>query len=272
GYAGVEALAEMESLVRDALRWYPNLRRSDTRWVIVEAQDRLLPGLDPKLAEYTARVLRRRGIEVHLHTRLLGCVDRHVVLSNGTEYTSDTIVWTVGQRSSPLAAETGFPLDDRGRVIVDDHLRVAGVPDAYALGDSAAVPDPEGGTCPPTAQHALRQGLRCGRNVAADHGAGRAAPFTYRNRGLAVTLGRGEGTAQVRRFTFTGWAAWWMGRSYHLVMTPGLGRKARIVGDWTLGLLFPRDIAQLGSLGKPSPLDPPVQSAEEGSHRPNGAE
>jgi NADH dehydrogenase len=254
GYAGVEALAEMESLVRDTLRRYPNLRLDDTRWVLVEAQDRLLPGLDRKLAVYTERVLKRRGVELHLSTRMESGAGRRVVLSDGTEYHSDTIVWTVGQRPSPFVAAAGFPLDERGRVIVDDHLRVVGVPDAYAIGDSAAVPDPEGGICPPTAQHALREGLRCGRNVAADYGAGEARPFTYRNRGLAVTLGRGQGTAQVKRFTFTGWPAWWMGRSYHLLMMPGASRKARIVTDWTLSLLFPRDIAQLGSLGQPSPL------------------
>jgi NADH dehydrogenase len=92
--------------------------------------------------------------------------------------------------------------------------------------------------------------------VAADYGVGRAGPFTYRTRGLAVTLGRGEGTAQVKRWTFTGWPAWFMGRSYHLLMTPGVGRKARVVSDWTMGVLFPRDIAQLGSLGRPNPLEP----------------
>ena len=258
GYAGVEALAELRSLVADALRRYPKLAPSDFRWVLVEAQDRLLPGLDSRLASYTDRQLRRLGVELHLNTRMESCVDNCVVLTGDVEpYVSDTIVWTAGQRASPLVAGLGLALDDRGRVIVDDHLRVPGYPDIYALGDSAAVPDPDGGLCPATAQHALRQGRLCGRNVAADYGVGTAGPFTYRNRGLAVTLGRGEGTAQVKRFTFTGWPAWWMGRSYHLYMTPGMSRRARIVSDWTLSLLFPRDIAQLGTLGRPTPLGQP---------------
>ena len=125
-----------------------------------------------------------------------------------------------------------------------------------AVGDGAAVPDPDGGLCPGTAQHAMRQGWQAAVNLAADLGVGTAGPFSYRTRGLAVTLGRNSGTAQVRRATFTGFLAWWMGRSYHLLMMPGLARKVRIVGDWTISMFFPRDVAQLGALGTPTPLPP----------------
>jgi NADH dehydrogenase len=260
GYAGVEALAELESLARDALKRYPGLSAGDCRWVLVEATGRLLPGLDERLARYTERVLRRRGVELHLSATLEGCTDSVVTLSDRAvaPFRSGTIVWTAGQRPSPLGRHAGLPVDDRGRVLVDDHLRVKGFPEVYAIGDGAAVPDPAtGGICPPTAQHALRQGLRCGDNVAADLGVGSAAPFDYRTRGLAVTLGRNAGTAQVRGATFTGFLAWWMGRSYHLLMMPGMARRARVVGDWTISLLFPRDVSQLGSLGAPTPLAPP---------------
>jgi NADH dehydrogenase len=259
GYAGVEALAELESLARDALRAQWRVRRDDMRWVLVEASDSLLPGLDKRLSRYTEKVLRRRGVEVHLGCQLQSAEDGKVVLSNDrvAPYPSGTIVWTAGQRPAPLAAHLGLPLDDRGRVVVDDHLRVKGVADVYAVGDVAAVPDPIGGICPATAQHAMRQGARAGKNAAADLGVGSAGPFRYKTRGLAVTLGKWQGTAQVRKLTFTGFVAWWMGRSYHLLMTPGLGRKVRIVTDWTMSLLFPRDISQLGMLGRPSPLDPP---------------
>lgn len=259
GYAGVEALAELESLARDALRSYRRLRPADLRWVLVEAAPNLLPGLDDRLARYSADNLRRRGVELHLSTRMTSCEGGIVRLSDPATapYPSATIVWTTGQRPHPLLSTLGLPLDARGRVVVDAYLRVPGAPDVYALGDGAAVPDPAGGTCPPTAQHALRQGHLAARNVAADLGVGKAAPFRYRNRGLAVTLGEGEGTAQVLGRTFSGFPAWWMGRSYHLLMTPGAARKARIVSDWTISLLFPRDVSQLGALGRPSPLVPP---------------
>lgn len=250
GYAGVEALAELESLARDALRMYPKLRSGDMRWVLVEAQPTLLPGIHPTLARYTERVLRKRGVEVYTESRLASCVDGIVTLDRAdiAPYRSETIVWTAGQRPSPFVAGLGLPLDGRGRVVVDEHLAVPGWSLTYAVGDAAAVPDPDGGTCPPTAQHALRQGRVAAINAAADLGIGTRRPFRYRNRGLAVTLGRWRGTAQVKRLSFTGPIAWWMGRSYHLLMLPGLSRKVRVVTDWTLSLVFPRDVAQLGSL------------------------
>lgn len=257
GYAGVEALAELESFAVDALRNYPRLDAGDFRWVLVEARDSLLAGLDPRLARYSERNLRRRGVHVYLATTLESCIDRRVVLSHPgiPPFRSETIVWAAGQRPSPLVAGMGLPTDRHGRLIVDDHLRVEGRDDLFAMGDAAAVPDPDGGMCPPTAQHALRQAYLCARNVAASYGVGTRAPFRYRNRGLAVTLGRSQGTAQVRQLTFTGPIAWWMGRSYHLIMMPGLARKARVLTDWTISTAFPRDLSQLGALGRPSPLE-----------------
>ena len=258
GYAGVEALAEMESLVGDALPTYPNLSRHDLRWVLIEARNSLLPGLDPRLARYSERHLRRRGVEILLETWLESCVDRKVVVSNPgvAPYVSDTIVWATGQRPSPLVSSLGLATDEAGRLIVDDQIRAIGRADVYALGDAAAVPDPDGGICPGTAQHAVRQAKVCARNVAAALGVGDPTRFTYRNRGLAVTLGRNQGTAQVYRFTFTGVLAWLMGRSYHLLMMPGLARKVRVVADWTTSMLFPRDLSQLGALGRRAPLAP----------------
>ncbi len=258
GYAGVEALAELESLSRDALRAYPSLAPAEFRWVLVEAADRLLPALDAKLARHTLKVLLARRIEVRLGTKMTSCEGRRVTLSDPTisPFDSATIVWTAGQRPSPMVADLDLELDDRGRVVVDDQLRPAGHDHVFVVGDAAAVPDPSrpGEACPPTAQHALRQGQAAGDNVAAVLGVGEPRAFSYRTRGLAVTLGRNQGTAQVYRWHAKGFLAWWMGRAYHLVMLPGTGRKARILTDWTLSECFPRDIAQLGSLGAPSPL------------------
>jgi NADH dehydrogenase len=262
GYAGVEGLAELESLAHDASSHYRRVTPEDMRWVLVEAADSLLPGISGRLARYTERQLRRRGIEIHLSTRLESCLDGKVVLSDPTvaPYDSPTIVWTAGQRPNPLAAEAGLPVDERNRVVVDEELRVSGHTGVFALGDCAAVPNRKGSLSPATAQHAMREGLVCGRNVAADLGVGTSARFTYGDRGLAVTLGNGRGTAEVYHLTFTGFLAWWMGRSYHLLMMPGLARRARVVSDWTIGLLFPRDTSQFGEVGPPPRLPPPPAS------------
>ncbi len=256
GYAGVEALAELESLARAATRRYERTRPQDMRWVLVEATDTLLPGISPRLAKYTERQLRRRGIEVRLSTRLVSCEGGVVRLDDPAvaPYECPTTVWTTGQRSNSLGADTGLPVDERGRVVVDDHLRVRGQDKIYALGDAAAVPHRKGKLAPPTAQHAMREGVTCGRNLAADLGVGKHRPFRYGNRGLAVTLGNGKGTVELYGVTFTGFLAWWMGRSYHLLMMPGLARRARVVSDWTIALFFPRDTAQIGTPGPRPPL------------------
>lgn len=256
GYAGVEALAELESMAADAVKRYPRIARRDIRWVLIEAADTLLPGLSPRLAKYTLANLQARGVEIHLLTRMTSCEDRVVRTDDATfaPYRSETIVWTAGQRPGSDVARWGFPVDDHGFVPVDDHMRVRGLPGVFAIGDAAAVPAPGGGLAPMTAQHAVRQARVAARNIAAELGAGSPRAYDYRDRGLAVTLGKWQGTAQVKMLTFTGALAWWMGRSYHLVMMPGFARKSRVVADWTMSLLFPRDVSQLGSLGRPAPL------------------
>jgi NADH dehydrogenase len=197
---------------------------------------------------------------LHLSSYLTSCENGNVTLSDPTvaPFPSGTIVWTAGQQPSELPRASGLPVDERGRVPVDEFLRVADTPATFAIGDAAAVPDPAeaGRPCPPTAQHALRQGVVAANNAAAALGVGEITPFRYRNRGLAVTLGRNQGVAQVKRLTFTGPLAWFMGRSYHLLMMPGLARKSRVVSDWTISLFFPRDVSQLGGLGQPSVLPP----------------
>ena len=168
GYAGVEALAELEDLARCACRHYRTVRREDMRWVLVEAATGLLPEIGRGLGAYALERLRRRGIEVHLNTRLESAVGGRMVLSDGESFEAGTLVWTTGVRAHPLVAGLGFPVDERGRLIADEYLRVSAVEGAWTAGDCAAVPDlTTGGTCPPTAQHALRQGRHLAKNLVA---------------------------------------------------------------------------------------------------------
>jgi NADH dehydrogenase len=252
GYAGVEALGELEDLVRAAMRYYPGLDRSDVRWYLVEAASSILPEIGEDLAAYAREHLERRGIRVLLSTRLESATDGVMRLSDGTEFRADTLVWTTGVRPHPLAARAGFPVDERGRVLVDEFLRVRGVEGAWAAGDSAAVPDlTTGGLCPPTAQHALRQARRLASNLLAGLDGRPPVAFRYANRGQLVSLGRYKGVARVMGIRLRGVAAWWVHRTYHLSRMPTVNRKVRIALDWTVGILFPRDVVQLGSLQHP---------------------
>jgi NADH dehydrogenase len=251
GYAGVEALAELSDLVDDALRYYPGLKRVPRRWVLVDAAPTILPEIPSRLGEYAARELEKRGIEIHVDTTVAEVDDRSVTLADGTQISTDTLVWTAGVVPNPLLKEFGLPLDDRGRVVVDETLRVEGRTNVWALGDCARVPNirsdrPD----PPTCQHALRQARRLARNLRR----GETKPYGYRMLGQVATLGRYKGIADVLGLRLRGFPGWFVTRTYHLYQLPLLSRKLRVVADWTTSLLFRRDIAELGALGHPPGL------------------
>jgi NADH dehydrogenase len=256
GYAGLEALAELQDFAAEALAFYPRARLHGMRWILVEAQGRVLPEIDEGLAEYAARELRGRGIDIRLGTTLDELGATWARLSTGETVPTRTLVWTAGVTPHPSSRHLGVQLDERGRIPVDDHLRVRGEHDVWALGDAAAVPDPakHGAPCPPTSQHAIRQAKTAARNVAASLGVGVEQPFGYRSRGQFVNLGRYEAVAKVFGLTLRGFPAWWLARTYHVSQIPGTARKVRAVMDWTIGLPFSRDIAEIGSIGKPRPL------------------
>jgi NADH dehydrogenase len=270
GYAGLEALAELQDFAADAMDRYPRARLQGMRWILVEATDRVLPEINPRLADYAVRELRGRGIEIRLGTMLSSLEPDAATLSTGERIPTRTTVWTTGVAPHPSLRELSVPLDDRGRVEVDRYMRVKGMNGVWAIGDAAAVPDPSAGLAkptPPTAQHAIRQGRAVAANIAAELGNGQAEPFSYRNRGGFVNLGRHKGVAMVGPFAFSGFPAWWMTRSYHVTQIPGLTRKIHAVADWTVGLPFRRDVAELGSIGHPRPLRA-EEYAHGGSHRP----
>jgi NADH dehydrogenase len=254
GYAGLEALAELQDFAADAMDSYPRARLHGMRWVLVEASDRVLPEIDRELADYALRELRGRGIDIRLQTTLEEVTADSARLSNGEVLPTRTVVWTAGVKAQPILAELNLPLDERGRVPVDSYLRVQGMDSVWAIGDCAAAPDPRGGTCPPTAQHAVRQGPVAARNIAAELGIGSPRPFEYRSEASFVNLGRYKAVGRIGDRTFRGFPAWWMARTYHMSQIPGAARKFRAVLDWTAGLPFRRDIAEVGTIGKPKPL------------------
>jgi NADH dehydrogenase len=252
GYAGVEALAELSDLVRDALRHYPSLRGEPQRWVLVDAAPKILPEIPSRLGEYAARQLTKRGMEIHVGTTLESVEADAATLSNGDRIPTHTVVWTAGVKANPVLSQFGLPLDERGRVKVDGTLRVEGHEHVWALGDGAAVPNlatPDA-VDPPTSQHALRQARRLAKNLS-----GEQKPYRYRMLGQVATLGRYKGIADVLGLRLTGFLGWFVTRTYHLYQLPLLSRKLRVVTDWTTSLFFRRDIAELSMLGHPNRLD-----------------
>lgn len=258
GFAGVEAIAEAEDMVRSALRDHTTVRREDVRFTLIEAAGRIMPEVTDDLGEYALEQLRERGIEVKLSTRLDSCVDGVVQTSDGDEFETDTIVWTAGMKANPVLAQTDLPLDDRGRVITLTDLRVADadgnvIEGAWAAGDCAAVPDltTPGEFCAPTAQHAVRQGKALGRNLGNQLKGRPVADYKHSSLGLVASMGLYRGVAQVGPIKLRGFPAWFMHRTYHMLAMPTVNKKLRVVVDWTMALVGRRDVVPLGSLHNP---------------------
>ncbi len=249
GYAGVEALAELEDMARDACDYYPNIEAEDMRWVLVEATDRILPEVGTDMGRYTIEALRRRGIEVMLKTLLKSAEHSRVVLSDGEEFGTGTLVWTAGVKPNPLVKKTDLPVDDKDRVKATAELTVDGLENAFTAGDIAAVPDltKPGEFCAPNAQHAVRQAKVLASNVVAALRGRQLKPYKHAYAGSVASLGLHKGVAQIYGIKLRGIVAWFMHRTYHLSRMPTLNRKARVTADWTLALFFKREVVSLGS-------------------------
>ena len=258
GYAGVEGLAELQDFAAEAIRSYPRSRAEGMRWVLAEANERIMQEVPASLSEFAERELRGRGVEVRTGTTLREVTARGATLSDGEAIPARTVVWTAGVKPSPVVGKLGFPLDGGGRVVVDPTMRVNGHPQVWAIGDCAAVPDAArpGQPCPPTAQHAIRQGRLVARNVAETLRGSTPRPFRYRTKGVVAELGHNKAVAITLGVRWRGFPAWFIARTYHLLLMPGLGRRLRLLADWNVALLFGRDVSSPGRLGSPTPLVP----------------
>jgi NADH dehydrogenase len=258
GYAGVEALAELEDMARYASRYYHDLQPEDLKFLLVEASDRILPEVGEEMGRYALRELRARNIDVRLNTRLDSCEDRVAHLSDGSRYPTRTLVWTAGVKPHPILGAIGLPLDGRGRLKCTATLRVDGVDHAWAAGDAAAVPDLASAEnhntqaeCAPNAQHAVRQAKVLADNIAAALHGTETTEYRHAYAGSVASLGLHKGVAHVYGRKLKGYPAWFMHRAYHLSRVPTFNRKARVLAEWVLAGLFKREIVSLGSLENP---------------------
>ncbi len=260
GFAGVEAIAELEDLARYATRNYPTIDPEDLRFVMIEGSGRILPEVTQPMGEWAMEEMKKRGIEFHLNTFLSSCVDGHVKTSTGVEFESDTIVWTAGVKANPVLKEASdLPVDKLGRVIVLPTLQVADadgnvVPDAWAAGDCAAVPDVlnPGQFCPPNAQHAIREAVVLADNIVAKRAGHVPHEYKHKSVGVVASLGLYTGVAELFGFLkLRGFLAWAAHRSYHVMAMPTGNRKLRIIIGWIGQFLMGREIVSLGSVHDP---------------------
>ncbi|GIE95943.1 NAD(P)/FAD-dependent oxidoreductase [Paractinoplanes rishiriensis] len=283
GFAGIEALAEMEDVVREAIgKYYPELDQDEVRFVLVEATKRILPEVGPEMGAYAARELDKRGIDLRLDTRLESCVDGDIVLAessrsgkpqdnpdDGERFRAETLVWTAGVKPSPMLDHTDLPRGPRGHVTCAPTLQVVDgdrvLDGAWAAGDCAQVPDltNPGAYCSPSAQHAVRQAKVLADNIRSVILGFEPENYRHRYVGSVAGLGLYKGVAHVYGLKVKGMPAWFMHRTYHMSRIPSFNRKVRVVADWTLAFVLRRETIALGQLHAPrdefTHVTPPVR-------------
>jgi NADH dehydrogenase len=260
GFTGIEVLGELLSLASAMIKRYPELGPDDLTFHLVEAKERVLPEVGTEPARWVVRSLRDRGARVHLRTSLISAENGHLVLSDGEEFDSDLIIWTAGNAATEvISRHTDLPTDRSGLLIVRPDLRVGSddlpIVDAWAAGDDALIPDlasdVPGARTVPNAQHAVRQGKRVGRNIAAQLHGGKLRPYVHHSIGVVATLGIGRGIFQYHRLVITGPPAWLIHRGYHVLAVPMWERKVRVAAGWVTQAVFGRDLVSLEPVQHP---------------------
>jgi NADH dehydrogenase len=246
GYTGVEVAGELVDFLGSIIRFYRGIALRETTILLIEGGPKLLPDLLPRMGEYSAAFLARRGVKVQVDALVSQVDSRGIKLRDGRRVDAATIVWSAGVRPSPFIASLPLPHARNGGIVVKGDMSVEGRDGVWALGDCAWIPKPGGGFYPATAQHAIREGPVLAENVVAVMRGGVTRPFTWKSLGTMASLGGRRGVVGFPNgFVLTGFPAWWLWRTYYLARIPGWYRKARVAFDWLLALIFPRDIAQL---------------------------
>jgi NADH:ubiquinone reductase (H+-translocating) len=214
----------------------------------------LLPDLPPQMGEYTTRNLLRRKVQLVIGDGVTRIDERGIALQSGEVIPCATIVWSAGVRPSPVLKDLpGIEHARNGGLVVHPDMSVVGREGVWALGDCAWVPMKPGADLadknawfPATAQHAIREGPTLADNLVATLRGEPTIPFRYTSLGTMASLGARRGVALMPGgFVLTGFLAWVLWRTYYLARLPGADRRFRVLLDWTLGVLFPRDIAEM---------------------------
>ena len=263
GFAGVETVAGINDFVRKALRSYPHLTEDMLRIVLVHPGPVILPELEGQLSAYAQKKLASRKVEIRLNTKVEGFSGKAVRLTDGTTIPTNTLVWTAGISPNPLLEAIPCP-KERGRLLVTESLELPEWPGVWALGDCAAIPDRQTGKFhPPTAQHALRQGKIVAHNIAAAVMGTKEKRFNFSTFAQLAAIGQRTGVANILGMNFSGFVAWWLWRTIYLSKLPRFEKKLRVAFDWTLDLIFSKDLVQFLDIRTPMVPHPEAHSSHE---------
>ncbi len=248
GYAGTETAACLQRLTVNAVKRYPRLDPRLIRWHLIDIAPKLMPELGDKLGRSALEVLRARGIEVSLGVSVAEAGPEKVTFTDGRVVPCRTLIWTAGVAASPLVST--FDAETvRGRLAVTPEMRLPGFDGVFALGDAAAVPDLTkggGAVCPPTAQHASRQGRTLADNLIATLRRRPLKPYSHRDLGLVVDLGGKDAVSKPVGIELHGVPAQAVARGYHWSALRTNVAKARVMTNWMLNAVAGDDFVRTG--------------------------
>jgi NADH:ubiquinone reductase (H+-translocating) len=245
GLVGVELFGEMTAFVDGIVPMYHHVKRDEVRFVLLQAGDRIMPEIDPKLADYGAGVLRKRvGTVIQTMAPVRAIEPGKVHLANET-IEAKTIILAAGIVPNPVVAALPVEKDRGGHIVVDGTMRCPSHPEVWALGDCAAIQAPDGKRYPNLAQHAMREARVLAQNIQGVLQGQAPQPFVYDTMGMMGSLGHARAFGQLLKVKVRGVVAWFVRRTYYLLQMPGWGRRLRIMIDWTFALLFRPDIVKI---------------------------
>lgn len=265
-FTGVEVAGEFDIFLKQASRYYKNIDPSDCKITLLEISGRILPALDEDLSSYAEDHLRKRGINIRLHTTLSRVGASRITLNDDSQLHTRTVVWCAGIAPNPLISSLSLPTNRRGYIRCENDFRVKGFDNVWAIGDCAVNPDPNGNPYPATAQHAVGEAKWAAKNIARAIGGQETVPCNLASKGTLAALGCRTAVAKVFGVKLSGFVAWFLWRTVYLFKMPGWARRLRVALDWTMGLLFKREYVQLG-VHRTSSKKPVQQHAEKSKHK-----
>lgn len=248
GFSGVETVGEIKELIDRSLKFYPGIRKDEIKILVIEFGNRILPELPEKLGSYAQKKLEERGIEFLLNTATKSATFRAVETADGRVFGTKTIVATIGNGPSPLIQNLSVRLE-RGRIKTDRYMRVPGLDNVWALGDTALIPLKKEGEeptayAPPTAQFALQEANHLAYNIMATRDKRPLAPLIYKPKGSLASLGAYKGVGEVYGIKVSGVLGWFVWRAFYISMLPGFATRVRVSLNWLADYLIPRSIVQ----------------------------
>jgi NADH:ubiquinone reductase (H+-translocating) len=273
GFNGIETVGEINDFIRETVRtYYKNIYMSDIRVILVNAGDKILEQVDEKLGQWALQRLKAKDVEFIMNKQVAGATATTAKLDDGVIIPCHTLIWAAGVTPTDLIASLSCEHDKKHAVVVNSFLELKGYEaQVYALGDCASITDPHTGTpYPPTAQHAVKEAKVVAKNIIyeIEGKQNKKIKFDYKTRGMMAEIGKRTGVATLFGFKVHGFLAWWIWRTYYLSNLPTMKKKLKVMGDWTMDLIYRPDVAMI----KKQPLHEEEQRGEAKMEQTGGGE